>query len=142
MWLFTRSGFFSVTRTPDDNKMQIRARVKDHLLRLKSRLGLRNKVIHTNKADYLYRIIVSEGVWLKVAAQLSLDALDYSNFKKEAAAEFGINDPYVVALHNVWAQMARLELERPNEWSQYQDRREVEDDKLWNQVVNCQPNPL
>ena len=112
MWLFTTHGFYSVT-TAGRRKVQIRARVRDHLERLKSafRKQLRGPIIETPDADYRYRIIAGRDAWQKVASQLA-DEIDYPNFKNAVFNEFG-QDNYETALHRVWAIMHGLQPRRP-----------------------------
>lgn len=111
MWLFTRYGFFSVTKPkfgaagrPADEFVQVRGRVRAHLEALKSRFAeIENcEILTTKNSDYRFRIIVGHSIWASVAQQLAED-IDYDNFK-DACAKTGswLNPSYVSALHKVW----------------------------------------
>ena len=88
----------------------LRARSKDHLLRLQEHLPLlaAYPILATPKADYPYRIVVPKPVWATSLSELALEQ-DWSNFKNEVAAFQGEGgEEYSRALHDVWARMARL----------------------------------
>lgn len=111
MWLFTRYGFFSVTKPKfgaagrhADEFVQVRGRVRAHLEALKSRFAeIENcEILTTKNSDYRFRIIVGHLIWASVAQQLAED-IDYDNFK-DACAKTGswLNPSYVSALHKIW----------------------------------------
>jgi hypothetical protein len=53
MWLFTRHGFYSLTRSTDEpDKLQVRARVRRDLENLQSFTGLTGPILETPTADY------------------------------------------------------------------------------------------
>jgi hypothetical protein len=121
MWLFTKYGMFSAVcartsgdlKAPVDPKLiQVRARVKEHLLNLKREFPqLRRCKIKTYAAsDYAFRIYVAKKVWVGVIAELAED-VDYDNFKSAVAQYQGRND-YEQALHRVWSVMYGLQPRR------------------------------
>lgn len=87
MWLFTRRGFYSITRSQEEpDKMQIRARERQDLEALMFYTGLEFPIIETPVADYRWRIIVRP-----MDAGCMVDAMvadiDYANFKAAVGAE-------------------------------------------------------
>lgn len=114
MWLFTRYGFFSVTRSRQEpEKLQIRARAKEDLEKLVDFAGgfgwypgeHFSEIIETPAADYRYRMLCVPSQWAAMAEMLAFD-IDYPNFKDE------ITDPKRHRLYaQVWGVM--LALQRP-----------------------------
>jgi len=94
MWLFTRHGFYSVTRsTKEPDKLQVRARTRGDLENLAGFLITRDQptcillgrdmeIIETPAADYRYRWIVEPGDWLIISVELMAD-IQYHNFKDQ-----------------------------------------------------------
>lgn len=98
MWLFTKFGFYSVTKAKYTRKkgmMQIRARHDVDLLNLKNEVKcLKMKKIHCfPDADYRYRLIVWPSELSEVFDTLQ-DKLDYSNFKNEVHAHPNQSEKY------------------------------------------------
>lgn len=123
MWLFTRHGFYSITRCADEpDKLQIRSRTRAHLENLKlvfdtnDGLPLLGPIISTPAADYTWRIIADPDTVQIVLARLS-DEIDYMNFKAAAHCSIPKDRNYQVALHRVWStmhEMQRLTTPAPN----------------------------
>lgn len=113
MWIFTRSGFFSVTRSIDDpSQMQIRARVRTDLENLCANFGLGARILDTPAADYRYRVIVPPETVVNLFTMLA-QTIDYSNFKQAVHDTPGQEDkagPYM----RVWATMAALQPTPPH----------------------------
>ena len=110
MWMMTKFGFFSIVRAdPPGVKFMIRARIKDHLMRLKKACPELKPfpITESRDNDYKYRIIVPSGQMAIVMGRLWM-AVTYRNFKDEVYKEFG-NDEYEMALHDVWTRMVRLQ---------------------------------
>ena len=95
MWLFTRHGFYSVTRSvKEPDKLQIRARARGDLEKLEAFIATReiptadalavdlSKIIETPNADYRYRVIVTPSAWHLISVELMADIV-YHNFKNE-----------------------------------------------------------
>ena len=93
MWLFTRHGFYSITRSvKEPDKLQIRARARGDLENLEAFIATReiptadalavdlSKIIETPHADYRYRVIVTPAAWHLISVELMADIV-YSNFK-------------------------------------------------------------
>ena len=124
MWLFTTDGFYSVAcarqgdgskaQPVDPDRMMIRARRREHLVRLIERfdeLMGDAAIIETPDADYRYRCFVAKSVWTEVASQLAAE-IDYDNFKSAVARHLGSSvdaSRYVELLHEVWDVMYRLQ---------------------------------
>lgn len=90
----------------------MRARIRAHLERLKERfpdLLAGCEVVEFAGTDYPYRCFVDKATWSKVIAALN-DEIDYDNFKDEVKRHQGPSgSAYLDALHDVWAEMARLQ---------------------------------
>lgn len=114
MWVFTEHGFFSATRSlVEPDKIQIRARNRDHLVRLRDRMArigdgeggyLRGgDILETPEADYQWRMIVAPETWVRIMADVSFE-VDYSNFKGRCGeqdwADFMV---WMTVLHDVWS---------------------------------------
>jgi hypothetical protein len=114
MWIFTTHGFFSAVCArqgdgtyglpPGTEKIMVRARCRDHLVRLGSaypeQLGTL-AITESADTDYRYRVFVDKPVWRQVMAAL-VDDIGYDNFKNVAARVHGHGSAYVHALHEVW----------------------------------------
>lgn len=108
MWLFTKHGFYSVTKaeyTKKKNLYQIRARTDVDLINLKNEVTcLRAKKVHCFEgADYRYRIFVFPSELAQVFDRLQ-DTLDYSNFKNKVHATPNQADKYSF-YSKVWGVM-------------------------------------
>lgn len=117
MWLFTRHGFFSVTCPRSDacagpldqSRVQVRARVRDHLEALISTFPdafpKKAAILDTPDGDYCCRTFISRAAWRKLVRVLA-DDVTYGNFKNAAGRKFPIDGPgYVTALHRIWRTM-------------------------------------
>lgn len=84
MWIFSKVGFFSITKVPNGHpdELQIRARTRGDLLCLCALCGLHISCIkHTPKGDYGWRIFVSRPMWEHKIAPKLTQTIDYDNFK-------------------------------------------------------------
>ena len=90
MWLYCRSGFFSVVQHKNaPNLLLVRARVKEDLDDLRERyLPALGKTITTESADYPYRAVATKKHFSKAMVRISYD-IDYTNFKTMTAQELG-----------------------------------------------------
>jgi hypothetical protein len=113
MWLFTRNGFYSVVRDKADARhVQVRARIENDLEKLTS--FVRNAVgvelptiISTPNADYAYRIVIEQSLWVRIASALAGD-VNYTNFKDEVHGE----DDRDAAYMRIWSAMNDLQRKR------------------------------
>lgn len=104
MWLFTKHGFYSATRSKTTKGfMQIRARCRGDLENLQQRFGLSGKIIETPEADYRWRILCRPSTWEMLAVKLAQD-VDYSNFKNSVG-----DDQHDKPLMAVWSAMHRFQ---------------------------------
>tara|TARA_R100000458_G_C8258501_1_gene234268 strand:- start:239 stop:616 length:378 start_codon:yes stop_codon:yes gene_type:complete len=108
MWVLTPEGFFSTTQSKvDPDAIQVRARRKEHLMFLLSRLRedpSKHKIHEDPKRDYKYRIYVTRQQFKEWMSTV-VDTLDYDNFKNEAhyvQAQNTDDDSYVQLLHEIW----------------------------------------
>lgn len=111
MWLFTRHGFYSITRSEmEPTKLQIRARTRAHLENLKllfdtnDGMPLLGPILSTPAADYAYRIIADTATVQVILARLC-DELEYMNFKAATHTSLPKDHAYHQALHRVWGTM-------------------------------------
>ena len=120
MWHFTKYGFYSVVcarrgdggygQPIDENRLMVRARVRDHLDALRKRFPdlLENAEIRAYPgSDYAFRIFVAKSDWVAAMAALT-EEIAYDNFKAEVARG-NAGDDYEAALHDVWSVMHRLQ---------------------------------
>jgi len=122
MWLFTKYGFYSVvsarqgdggySQPVDDERMMVRARMRNHLESLRERfvelLGP-SEIQVSQGTDYAYRLFVPKSNWSQVVAELANET-DYDNFKSAVAKHQGANGTaYNHALHDVWTVMNWLQ---------------------------------
>mgnify|MGYP000919482379 CR=1 FL=1 len=112
MWIFSKYGFYSIVKKPytgEKGNVQIRARLKNDIIKLKEVAGLDHDIKVDEHADYPYRIIVEDADLTKVMKVLE-ESIDYSNFKDTVHAldHSAIGKFRNRAYMNVWAEMARL----------------------------------
>lgn len=101
MWLFTRHGFYSITRSLDEpTKLQIRARVRGDLENLQAFTGVPGPILETPTADYRWRWIVTPAEAKVITVRLTQDII-YSNFKS-AIARQPDQSAKLPALHDIW----------------------------------------
>jgi hypothetical protein len=105
MWIFTQDGFVSAVRhTEKPGYLMIRARDAKSLHTLAAMADV--TVVKTPTADYPYRVTVDDATykqWLSV----SVDDLDYANFKSQVAISRGYN--FAHTLTGVWSIMHDVE---------------------------------
>ena len=77
MWIFTKTGFYSVVQNKDDPSLvHVRSQFRGDL----ERLQIGNKIIETPEADYRFRMDVLQVIW-EYALQRMADDIDYTRFK-------------------------------------------------------------
>lgn len=111
MWIMSTYGFFSVIRKTK-NEYQVRARERYDLVMLiravrKDGKYFRPNIIRTEKADYLYRIVLTPGEYNRVFRALHR-SIDYSNFKSAVHATEGQSHKYSF-YHRIWEIMMELQ---------------------------------
>jgi hypothetical protein len=101
MWLFTRDGFYSLTRSADEpDKLQVRARVRRDLENLHSLTSLTGPILETPDADYHWRWIVTPAEAEVITRRLAQN-IDYSNFKGTVAKQPDQTEK-LAGLHDIW----------------------------------------
>jgi hypothetical protein len=101
MWLFTRHGFYSLTRSTDEpDKLQVRARVRRDLENLQGFTGLTGTILETPTADYRWRWIVTPVEAEVITSHLTQD-IAYSNFKSTVAQQPD-QSTKLTGLHDIW----------------------------------------
>ena len=101
MWLFTRHGFYSLTRSADEpDKLQVRARVRRDLENLQKLTALAGPILETPVADYRWRWIVTPSEAELITRRLAQD-IDYSNFKGTVARQPD-QSAKLPGLHDIW----------------------------------------
>ena len=111
MWLFTRFGFYSIVRK--DDGIHVRGRVRKDLENLKQAAKLDGDILDWRrpkpggaKADYPYRIILTDNADLRKVMRLLADTLDYDNFKGKIEGDPGQQERGT-AYFEVWDLMQR-----------------------------------
>lgn len=120
MWLFTRSGFYSVTRSKTEG-IQVRARSIEHLDNLMLRMisasiqksgkpgpWRRAKSMETPDNDYRFRVIIDSDMLDEMMEEFASDPPQYTNFKGECLKQVRsgkLDEAYESALHDVWQVM-------------------------------------
>lgn len=111
MWLFTQFGFYSIVRKQDG--IHVRARVRKDLENLKKAAHLDGDILDWrkpkpggSKADYPYRIILTDNAALRRIMRVLADTLDYPNFKSQVEATPDQNQREA-AYFKVWDVMRR-----------------------------------
>jgi hypothetical protein len=96
-----RKGDGRKSNPPDPHRMMIRARVRDHLVRLRDRFPSlkRYEIITTPNNDYRFRIIIPKWRWQRVMHGL-VNEQDYDNFKGEVDRAFGTATPEQRVYHD------------------------------------------
>jgi len=119
MWLFTKSGFFSIVcarkgfgeagQPVDLDRVMVRSRCREHLERLQKRFpSLQASPIESFPgSDYPFRLFLPKPVWVAVMGEMAKE-LDYDNFKSEVAEQPDCGQ-YLDCLHDVWSTMRRLQ---------------------------------
>ena len=123
MWLMTIYGFFSATSAKradgrvDPARIQVRARVREHLENLHARFPhLRRYAIQeSHNTDYAYRIILGRKSWTRVVATM-VEETEWTNFKSAVASSYWTEAKYCHALASVWGVMYRLQPARQSGW--------------------------
>lgn len=101
MWLFTRDGYFSVVKDefcgPDE--VMVRARCRQDLESLLSRLGLDLEILTIKQADYRWRVKMPHEVFTEYVRMMAA-TLDYADFKSAAPAHDDFSR--LRAYHKCW----------------------------------------
>lgn len=113
MWLFTSAGFFSVVEKPEDRDagtLTVRSRVKTDLDALRERfMPELGPTIKGGGTDYGFRAKIPRESFSEGMKRVS-EAIEYSNFKNEIAAQQGHRRANVYG--KVWTALLPLENEK------------------------------
>jgi hypothetical protein len=105
MWLFTKFGFYSIVKDEASEKFKVRARSKQDLQNLVSKIKelAKCKILEWPEADYRYRIFIDSNHLHLLFEQLE-ESIDYNNFKDTI---YGLPDQKdkVHSYHLVWQKM-------------------------------------
>ncbi len=84
MWVFTKFGFYSVVKKPDcaPDELEVRARCRKDLERLKKQTGVKSKILTNTGTDYPFRIRMKREIWAKFLADEAM-SIGYANFKDQ-----------------------------------------------------------
>lgn len=105
MWVFTETGFVSAVRHRNEKGMlMVRARDSQSLEDLADMQSA--EISSSPFADYPYRVVVSDETF-KSWHSMTIDMLDYDNFKSRVTSSRGNN--YHDALMDVWTAMHKVE---------------------------------
>lgn len=105
MWVFTIDGFYSAVVHRDNfDKILIRVRYRDDLVRLLDRIGMEYPIQDTKNADYPYRVIVPRKIW-EMYVYTSAENISYDNFKSAVQDTGVFNNRRLDQLMDVWIIM-------------------------------------
>jgi len=105
MWLFTKNSFISVVQhRSQPHNVLVRARVKEHILRLFPEAV--KEIQRDDEADYRWRLLVSKKELAEIVSSYIVQSLDYDNFK---AAQTTDDPAWSRFLHAVWGEGLRLQ---------------------------------
>lgn len=114
MWLFTQYGFYSVVAAADeDDKYQVRSRVRNDLENLKNLAQLDNEILENAATDYRYRLILDGEEWSRALGSLGA-TIDYANFQNRIA-ELPDQQGKSAFYHHVWSHALKFEEPSPAE---------------------------
>ena len=121
MWIFTRYGFFSVSRH-NRQTLAVRARARKHLVLLQNRLPFLKSypILENTKTDYRYRILVPRNVWVDAMTTLTVEQ-HWPNVKDECS-RFQNDETYTRVMAEVWFRM----VEAQRSWGQKEEQLEEE----------------
>jgi hypothetical protein len=121
MWVMTTDGFYSAVQKHGDDKLTIRARDRDDLVTLQSKLPAGYKITDGGGTDYPARIKnVTHQDWSDFLAT-EANSIDYDNFKSAVKARRGAKHAH--AFGKCWNALLSLEAVTPRrKRSGYQDR--------------------
>ena len=86
MWLYLKTGFYSIVHKPpckeDELLVRVRSKVDIEKLQkqLKTKYQFDGEIIDSPQADYAYRMIVPREIFASFIANAAME-LDYDNFK-------------------------------------------------------------
>ncbi len=106
MWIMTTIGFFSAVQKPGDDRLTIRARVRDDLEALAQTLPELGPIQHGGGTDYPYRARAPHAAFALALAKLS-HGIEYDNFKNAVALRQG--GARAKAYSKVWDALYSLE---------------------------------
>jgi hypothetical protein len=106
MWLLIPEGFYSVVRKYGDERLCVRARVREDLDRLRERfLPELTETVETAGSDYRYRAWVEPEQFAAGLAEIGR-GIDYPNFKNEVGR---VDPDRASPYHEVWGALGRLQ---------------------------------
>jgi hypothetical protein len=113
MWLFSKIGFYSITNAPKrPGTVQVRGRVREDMDKLaalaQEKLGLELELIAGGGTDYAYRFYVTAEQWAELARLLTVEILDYTNYKNSIHGDRVRDDAY----YDIWRRMFRLQQQK------------------------------
>ena len=112
MWIFTQDGYISaVAKGPADKPIVARARDRQSLEVLADMADA--EIEFTPLADYQYRVYVTRDMLTEFLA-LSVEALDYTNFKDRIAVTRG--HEFHHACGDVWVAMNEIKDDEAREY--------------------------
>lgn len=107
MWIFTPTGFYSIVRDDDQDRLVVRARVKQDLIDLKAKyLPELTRIQTTKERDYGFRGFAPREAVATAMARITLD-ITYGNFKSRVMVTQGETREHTYA--KVWSVMARIQ---------------------------------
>ena len=109
MWIITAQGFYSIVKKAGDppGMLTIRARVKNDLLNLQSKLPSMSSIVESDDSDYRYRAFAKPEDVAQAVSDMIMK-IDYPNFKNKVSD----GNLYRGAVYSsVWGELMRIEHE-------------------------------
>lgn len=118
MWVFSKTGFFSVVESEvDPGKVLVRARAREDLVALKKRYLRDAKIFAVPSSDYAFRMIVWKAEWVSAIVEMAWE-IDYPNFKDAVPSRKRLYG-------EVWLTMSELQKILPYSTKGYKLRDQV-----------------
>jgi len=108
MWIMTVDGFYSVVKKPGQkNDLTVRARVRNDLEKLLTKLNSEISIQEGVGTDYPFRVVMSQKDWANYVQKAAMD-IKYYNFKNTLnPSDHDRHDAYF----KCWSALTLLERE-------------------------------
>jgi hypothetical protein len=130
MWIMSRHGFFSVVKKPScsNGELEVRARCRKDLERLKKQTGSKSKILTNAGTDYPFRTRMRQEIWAKFLADEAME-INYANFKDQVLSNKIETPRRRKHRHDVYSEVWRALLSLSDQPGRRQrcNRRELED---------------
>jgi len=115
MWVYLKTGFYSVVHKPPckEDELLVRVRCNDDINKLQKQLKenyqFDGEVIYSPKADYAYRMIVPRDIFASFISSATME-LNYDNFKNTVKGkDYQRHDAYMRCWESMYEWQRDLE---------------------------------